>query len=209
MKVLLLGATGATGRQLVDQLRAAGHAVTALVRDPATAELAGATVVKGRATDAAEVAASVAGQDAVVSALGPRDKRDPVCVDTARAVIAAMQQHGVKRLVWLSAGGVGDSAPQIVKASFVFGRIIMPLLMKHPYAHHAQAEALIRASDLDWTVVRPVQLVDKPTGGAITVVPIGGAKIGGLKISRHDVAAWMAAELTSRAQVGTMPVLHA
>src|ERR1700677_5137897 len=167
MKVLILGGTGATGRHLCEQAAAAGHAVTALVRDSAAAKLScpGVTIRQGQPTSEADVTAAVAGNDAVLSALGPRQGSDPVCVGAAQAVIAAMKKQGVKRLLWLSAGGAGDSAPQIIRASFVFRRIIMPVSPRKPYANHTRAEELIHASGLDFTVVRPVQLVDGPTNG--------------------------------------------
>jgi len=111
--------------------------------------------------------------------------------------------------VWLSAGGVGDSKAQIIDASFVFGRIIMPLLLRAPYANHARAEEILRASGLDWTVLRPLQLVDTPTGKTASATPIGDAKVGGLKIARQDVAAYMLREVVARAHVGQMPLLHA
>ena len=212
MKLLILGGTGGTGRQLVEQALAAGHDVTALVRDPTTAGLAAhakLTLVKGRATDAGEIAAAVAGHDAVLSALGPRKNMDPISAEAAKATVEAMKRQGVKRLVWLSAGGVGDSAPQLVRESFVFGKIIMPLFLKHPYANHAIAEDIVRGSGLDYTIVRPVQLVDKKTAGTLTAVPIGDAKVHGLKISRHDVAAWMLGEVTANKFVGAAPILHA
>ena len=209
MKLLILGATGATGRLLTEQALAAGHEVTALVREPDRANLpSGVKVVKGRATDAGDVAGVMAGQNAVLSALGPRAKADEVCPAAARAVVDAMKQHGVQRVVWLSASGVGDSAPQIRRASFVFGRIIMPLFLKLPYANHARAEETLRASGLDWTVLRPVQLVDKPTGAAPEALPIGDGAIPRLKIARRDVAAFMLGELAARAHVGAMPILY-
>jgi nucleoside-diphosphate-sugar epimerase len=130
-----------------------------------------------------------------------------VCVGAAQAVIAAMKKQGVKRLIWLSAGGVGDSAPQIIRASFVFGRIVMPLFLRKPYANHARAEELIRLSGLDFTVVRPVQLVDGPNGKAVAV-PIGAETLGSLKVARSAVAAFMVEELAARKFVGQMPLLH-
>ena len=209
MKVLILGGTGATGRHLCEKAAAAGHTVTALVRDSAAAKLSfpGVTIRQGQATSEADVTA-VAGNEAVLSALGPRQGSDPVCVDAAQAVIAAMKTHGVKRLIWLSAGGVGDSAPQIIRASFVFGRIIMPLFLRKPYANHARAEELIRPSGLDFTVVRPVQLVDGPTNGKAVAVPIGAETLGSLKVARSAVAAFMVEELAARKFVGQMPLLH-
>ena len=211
MKVLILGGTGATGRHLCEKAAAAGHAVTALVRDSATAKLSfpGVTIRQGQPTSEADVTAAVAGNDAVLSALGPRQGSDPVCVGAAKAVIAAMKKQGVKRLIWLSAGGVGDSAPQIIRASFVFGRIIMPLFLRKPYANHARAEELLRSSGLDFTVVRPVQLVDGPTNGrAAVAVPIGAETLGSLKVARSAVAAFMVEELAARKFVGQMPLLH-
>lgn len=210
MKVLILGGTGATGRHLCEKAAAVGHAVTALVRDSAVAKLSfpGVTVRQGQPTSEVDVTAAVAGKDAVLSALGPRQGSDPVCVGAAQAVIAAMKKQGVKRLIWLSAGGVGDSAPQIIRASFVFGRIIMPLFLRKPYANHARAEELIRPSGLDFTVVRPVQLVDGPTNGKAVAVPIGAETLGSLKVARSAVAAFMVEELAARKFVGQMPLLH-
>jgi uncharacterized protein YbjT (DUF2867 family) len=210
MKVLILGGTGATGRHLCEKAAAAGHAVTALVRDSAAAKLSfpGVAIRQGQPTSEADVTAVMAGNDAVLSALGPRQGRDPVCVDAAQAVIAAMKKQGVKRLIWLSAGGVGDSAPQIIRASFVFGRIIMPLFLRGPYANHARAEELIRSSGLDFTVIRPVQLVDGPTDGKAVAVPIGAETLGSLKVARSAVAAFMVEELAARKFVGQMPLLH-
>lgn len=209
MKLLILGATGGTGRLLVEQALAAGHEVTALVRDPDKASLGDKVeLVKGRATEAGAVAGVAAGKDAVLSTLGPRTGKDPVCADAARAVVDAMKQHGVKRVVWLSASGVGDSAPQLRRASFVFGRIIMPLFLKHPYANHARAEETLRASGLDWTILRPVQLVDRPTGAKPAALPIGDAIPPRLKIARADVAAFMLDEVAARGHVGAMPILY-
>jgi hypothetical protein len=140
--------------------------------------------------------------------LGPRANKDPVCAEAAEAIVAAMKKHGVKRLVWLSAGGVGDSAEQLIKASFVFGRIIMPLFLRAPYANHARGEETLRASGLEWTVVRPTQLVDVPTGKPVSAF-LPGAKVEGLKISRQDLAKYMLEEVTARAYVQQMPVLSA
>ena len=210
MKLSILGATGATGRHLLEGALAEGHDVTALVRDPAslTTKHEKLTVVKGRATVAEELEPAVAGQDAVVSALGPRSPKDPVCAEVARVLVPAMKKHGVTRLVWMSASGVGDSSVGVTKASFLFGRIIMPLFLKRPYANHLAAEEILRASDLDWTIVRPLQLTDAPTGKPVAF----GApdeKPAGLKIAREDVASFMLAELGARAHVKKTPTLWA
>jgi putative NADH-flavin reductase len=211
MKLLILGSTGATGNHLLELALAGGHEVTALVRDPKKlATKPSLTVLGGRATVASDVEPAARGQDAVVSALGPRETADPVCAEAAEAVVTAMKKAGVDRVVWLSAGGVGDSKPQIVAASFVFGRIIMPLFLKKPYANHLKAEETLRASGLSWTVVRPLQLVDAPTGNATAAVPVDGTtKVSGLKISRRDVAAFMLRAAVEGLHVREMPLLHA
>jgi hypothetical protein len=95
-----------------------------------------------------------------------------------------------------------------IRASFVFGRIVMPLFLRKPYANHARAEELIRPSGLDFTVVRPVQLVDGPTNGKAVAVPIGAETLGSFKVARSAVAAFMVEELAARKFVGQMPLLH-
>jgi putative NADH-flavin reductase len=210
MKLFVLGGTGATGKLFVERALEKGHHVTALVRDPAsvTKKHDNLTLVKGRATVGAELEPTIAGSDAVVVLLGPRDSKDPVCAEVATLLVPAMKKHGVKRLVWLSAGGVGESAVGITKGSWFFGKILMPLFLKHPYANHLIAEGTIRASDLDWTIVRPVQLVDASTGR-----PIGTCgpdeKPGALKISRDDVAKFFLDESEARAHVRKTPTLFA
>ncbi len=210
MKILILGATGATGRHLLEKALAAGHEVTALVRDPKklTVTHPKLRVASGQVTNRDDVAEAVRGQDAVLSTLGPRESKDPICATAAPVVAAAMKQEGVKRIIWLSASGVGDSKPTLVAASFVFGHIIMPLFLKTPYANHGRAEEVLRATDLEWTVLRPVQLVDKPTGKPAVATP-PDQKPAGLKIAREDVAAFMLVELEKNAHVHKMPLLHA
>ena len=210
MKLLILGATGATGRHLVDQALAAGHEVTVLVRDAAgvTTRHPKLTVVAGRATVEADVDPVVRGQDAVLSTLGPRSKSDTVCPEAAQALVTAMKAHGVKRVIWLSASGVGDSRQAINDASFVFGKIIIPLLLSRPYANHAAAEEILRASGLDWTVLRPMQLIDVPTGKSPAAVS-KDTKPPGLKVARQDVAAFMLRELAEGTWIGQMPLVYA
>ena len=108
----------------------------------------------------------------------------------------------------MSASGVGSSKAQVLKSSFVFGRIIMPLFLKHQYADAAVAEATIEASDLAWTVVRPVELVDKPATNNVGA-SVDGEKLTRLSIPRSDVAAFVLAQLSSPAFVQKMPVIYA
>jgi putative NADH-flavin reductase len=207
MKLLVLGATGPTGRLLVQQAADAGHAVTVLVRDPARATGLAATVVVGDATVADDVRGALRGQDAVLSTLGPRNATDAVRSRAAAVLVAAMRESGVRRLVWISASGVADSRPQAVASSFVFGRVILPLFLRRQYADAALAEQTIIASDLEWVVVRPVQLVEhRPRAAAIP--DVAGGKLPVLKVARADVASFMLEQLTHDAWVGKLPVLH-
>lgn len=210
MKVLVLGATGATGRHLLDQALAKGHEVTVLVRESAKVSMTHPrlTVVRGKADAAADLERTTSGQDAVLSALGPRRGSDPIVARVAELLVPVMQAARVKRLIWLSAAGVGDSEKQLVSASFVFGRIILPLFLRKPYANHDRAETILRASPLDWTIVRPVELVDRATGRSVTASALTD-RIDGLKIARQDVAAFMLGELETGAQLKRAPVIHA
>ena len=209
MKLAILGATGATGKLLVDQALAAGHTVTAVARNPAdlTTKHAALMVVKAEATQQADMERVLAGHDAVLSALGSRTlKKNTVRSDAARAVVGAMQKLGLKRLVWLSAAGVGDSADQARRSNFVFGRIIMPLVLSKVYADAAIADRHVIDSGLDAVVVRPVGLNDKGHAPRIDVVPLA-EKIPRSYISRADVAKFMLEQASSDAYLRQQPVI--
>lgn len=209
MKLTVLGATGGTGKEFVEQALAEGHEVTVLVRNAAKVSWQNPKlkVVVGDATKVSDVEKALRGTDAVVGALGPRQRADPICAKAAEATVAAMKSAGVSRVVWTSASGVGDSAGPVIRASFIFGRIIMPLFLRVPYANHLKAEETLRASGLEWTVLRPLQLVDKPTGAA-PVANDGSTPLKGLKIARSDLAKFILAELKAPAHIRQMPMLH-
>ncbi|MFJ9740338.1 NAD(P)-dependent oxidoreductase [Streptomyces sp. NPDC101166] len=190
MKLLVLGATGPTGRHLIDLALRAGDQVTALVRDPAgLGEPAGqVTVLTGDATSRHDVSAALAGQDAVVSALGRGTSvvADDLFARASAALIAAAQETGVSRAVWLSSFGVGHtlawaSVPQ---------KAIYRTLLRSIYANKEIADDAIRASGLDWTVVYPTRLTHGPARGTYRAddrLPMKGNPT----ISRADVAAFM------------------
>src|SRR5688572_18093218 len=108
MKIVVFGASGQTGRLLVEQALAAGHEVTALVRDPSKLAVRHERlrVLQGDVQDAGAVAGAVAGQDAVLSALGPAGPAFTSMTLGARHILAAIEQHGVRRLVTLTGAGV-------------------------------------------------------------------------------------------------------
>ena len=169
MKVLVLGATGGTGRLIVRDAVAKGQSVVALVRSKTSADLPDARMIEGDARDEAGLARAMDGCDAVVSALGTGmgfRKVDLLTVAT-RALVTAMTRNGVRRLVCVSALGVGDSRGH---GGFVFDRLFQPLLLSQAYKDKERQEAAIRASALDWIIVRPAMLTDDEAHGSVRAV---------------------------------------
>lgn len=158
MKFLVLGATGRTGVPFVKKALDQGHQVTALVRRADASVDPRAQIVSGDVTDAAVIAATAHGHDAVISTLGAKSVRETptLITDMVRAVIASAKTSGVDRFIIVSAFGVGAS---LAKASFLAGLIFRTALRKK-YADKAASEVLLRASDLKWTLEYPGMLND-------------------------------------------------
>lgn len=194
MKLLILGASGPTGGHLVAQALEQGHEVTALVRDPGKFAVGHPRlkVALGNAEDAAAVAEAVRGQSAVLSTLGRRKslKSKNLIANSMRCIIAAMERHGVRRLIVMSAFGVGESRRH---APFL-PRVMYRLMLRDIFADKLAGERLMRASRLEWTIVYPVLLTDGPRTGDYRVGE--SLDLCGLpKISRADVAEFMLKEL--------------
>jgi putative NADH-flavin reductase len=208
MNVLVFGATGPLGRRVVDRLLAAGHHVTIFVRSPGRlAARAGLREVTGDVLDASAVAAAVPGHDAVISALG-HSRPSPAGPDLhpgASHIIEAMQAAGVTRLIWISSHGVGDSRGH---SGFVFERIFVPLRLRAEFADKERQEALVTASDLDWTIVRPARLTNGPATGRVRAQPRLRISIRD-SVSRADVAEFVLAELERGDQLLSAPTLAA
>src|SRR5213082_3586408 len=184
MKLLLLGATGGTGRQLLSQALEAGHEMTALIRSPERLNAQEHLLV--RAGDAA-----VPGQEAVLSALGVRSPLgDDLITPSLRALVPAMQKHGVRRLIWLSALGVGQTrvqAPGMLRIPF-------STILRRIGRDKAAGEEYLRSTDLDWTLVYPPALTNGPRTCSYRsgeTVDVNGLP----RISRADVAEFMLAQL--------------
>jgi putative NADH-flavin reductase len=202
MKVLVVGATGATGIELVQQAAAAGHEVTALARDPAKVpERSGVRAVQGDVLEPATLVPAVAGQDAVLNVIGAR-KDSPADIRTVgmRHLVAAMKEQGVGRLVAISSFGAGDSHGQ---GGFMYSKVIAPLFLKKIIADQDGSEEVVKASGLEWTIVRPTRLTDGPGTGKWDVIATGGGM--GAKIARADVAAFMLQALGDATYVGKAP----
>ncbi|MFG1643429.1 NAD(P)-dependent oxidoreductase [Amycolatopsis sp. NPDC049252] len=191
MKYLILGATGATGSLLTDTALNAGHEVIALVRNPQKMpERPGLHVIAGDARDARALTDATGKADALVSALGVGRTRSPgnLILDTARAVIFAAGQTGLRRVVFQSAFGVGASYP---KSSILMrlGYHLAPAVFRDK----AAGEQLLTATGLDWTLAYPGMLTNGPRTGKVTATDLATlTRLPGLpRISRADVAAFL------------------
>ena len=187
-KILVLGATGATGRLIVSQAVARGYDVTVLVRSAEKAsDITGAKLIVGDARDETVLREALKGRDAVVSALGTPASpfREVTLLSTAtRALVSAMKAEQVSRLVCITGMGAGDSAG---RGGFLFDNLIFPLLLRKVYADKDRQEAVVRDSGLDWILVRPSVLNNKPSRDTIRALTNLSGFHGGT-ISRDDVA---------------------
>jgi uncharacterized protein YbjT (DUF2867 family) len=206
-KILVLGGTGGTGRLIVAQALARGHEVTALVRSAEKARhLAGAKLVVGDARDEAALREALKGQDAVVSALGPPASpfREVTLLSTAtRALVRAMEAERVARLVCITGIGAGDSRGH---GGFLFDNVILPLILRTVYDDKNRQEAIIRDSALDWVLVRPAVLNDKPARGAIRALSDLADFHGGV-IAREDVARFVLDQLRDDTWLRRSPLI--
>ena len=207
MKLLVIGATRGIGLCLVEHALEEGHDVTALVRKPDRHDRAsrGLTVIKGDILDANSVAEALEGQDAVCTAIGIGPTRKPVTVfsEGIRIVIAAMQATGTRQLACITGIGAGDSKHH---GGFFYDRILNPLLLKTIYADKDREEAVVRASEVEWVIVRPGFLTNGPLTGQYRVITdLTGVTAG--KISRRDVAHFVLRELAEKKYVKQTPLL--
>ena len=206
-KILVVGATGGTGRLVVSQALARGHEVTALVRSPEKArDLKGAKLIVGDVRDEKVLRDALKGQDAVISALGTPASpfREVRLLSTAtRALVSAMKAEHVSRLVCITGMGAGDSAGH---GGFLFDSLIFPLLLKKVYADKNRQEAAVRDSGLDWVLVRPAVLNDKPGRGSVRALTDLSDFHGG-SISRQDVATFVLDQLHVDAWLHRAPLI--
>jgi putative NADH-flavin reductase len=206
MRILVFGASGQAGNELVRQAVEHGHSVSAFVRTPTKREFASSvSIFQGDVADAEMVKAAVRGHDAVVSALGVTTplKHDPAVIAGVQHIVRAMEEHDVRRLIYLSFVGVRESRSAV---GFVL-RYIAPIPLRHEIADHEAKEAVIRNSGLDWTIVRAPKLTNGPrtekyrSGDDIkTLTPVP-------MMSRADVAHFIIRELEDSQYVRRSPRL--
>jgi putative NADH-flavin reductase len=198
MRLTVFGASGKTGRRLVEQALDAGHAVTAVVRDPTRLPIRHPRlqVVTADVLDPAAIAPTVAGADAVVSALGPHPPRNRSSIMSAgtASILAAMRTTGTSRLVVVSAAPVASDDHGTTLAYRLLGGPLLRALLGGLYADMAAMEDTIKRSGVDWTILRPPWLSDRPRTGSWRQAKDGNLR-GGARISRADLAAALLASL--------------
>ena len=204
MHIAIFGATGVTGRYLVEQALDQGYDVTAFARNPAgvTTRHVRLSIVRGDVFDPATVQEAVANQEAVLCTIGGHDRlrvalsghprSSGLCTIGTRNILDAMKTFGVSRLICLSAWGIGDSKSRV---PIIFRNVIFPLLMKEEYEDKEAQEQLIQQSNLDWTIVRPSRLTNGPRTGNYRMQS-SLAFSSQSSISRADVADGMLRQLT-------------
>lgn len=192
MKLTVFGATGGVGSEVVKQALAAGHHVTAVVRDPAKLaveknERLEVAVVK--LSEHGALTEAVAGRDVVISALGSRDRNPTTVVtDGARAALAALRSAGGKRLLLVSASGAFVDGDAFFTRNFV--KPLLGRFLRNAFEDMIAAERIVNASDLDWTIVRPPRLLNGPHTGVIAARTDGNVR-GSYTINRADVADYL------------------
>src|SRR6195256_1118392 len=206
LRVVIVGATGGTGRQLVQQALAQGHQVTAFVRNPARlpVEHANLRIVTGDVLDYASVETAMRGQSAVLCALGHKRFFYPNKIQSngMRNILGAMKACDVPRLICESALGIGNSVGRLGLPHTFF---ILPLILPFYMWDKLRQEQLVVASDRDWIIVRPGMLTNGPARGSYRHGPDAGSYLWPVAISRADVANFMLKQLADDSYLGTAP----
>ena len=205
--ILVLGATGGTGRLIVSQAVARGYDVTVLVRSAEKASvLEGAKLIVGDARDEIALRQALKGRDAVISALGTAASpfREVTSLSSAtRTLVSAMKAEQVSRVICITGIGAGDSAGH---GGFLFDNVIFPLILRNVYADKNRQEAIVRESGLDWVLVRPSVLNDKPGRDSIRALTDLSHFHGGT-ISRENVGRFVLDQLHTDAWLHRSPLI--
>ena len=208
MRVLVIGATGGTGRELVQQALTQGHQVTAFVRNPGKLQIehANLRIAQGDVLDYATVEEAMRGQDAVLSALGHKRFMYPNKIQSEgmRNILRAMQTCDVPRLICETALGIGNSVGKLGLPHTFF---ILPLLLHFYMWDKLRQEEVIMASDRDWIIARPGVLKNGRARGNYRHGPDVGNYFWPVVIARADVADFMLKQLQDDTYLGTAPGL--
>jgi putative NADH-flavin reductase len=208
--IALFGATGKTGRIVLDKALAAGYTVRALVRDPARLETRHErlTVIPGDVLDAAAVAETVTGCEVILSLFG-HVKGSPAALQTdgTKNIVTAMHQVGAKRIVTLSGGGLRAEGVDQPKLPDRVIRMLLKIMARKVLADAEGHLKVLQESGLDWTVVRAPRLTGQPGSGTYRVGWVGVNT--STQISRHDLADFILTQVSDRQFITKMPFVSA
>jgi uncharacterized protein YbjT (DUF2867 family) len=206
MRIAVFGATGATGRLVISEALRQGHAAWAFTRRREAWLLGrpGLLPVVGELNDLEAVTRALAARDAAIVTLGHREDSPPDLLErSVERILEGMTLHRVKRLIYLSALGVGDSRDA---SGLLYGRVFRPLFYARAHRDHERAEALIRASGVDWTIVRPPRLTNGPAEGfEVNPASLGVAAY----LSRNDLSHFLVDQLRSSTHLRKSPLVAA
>jgi putative NADH-flavin reductase len=205
MNVLIIGAGGPLGREIVKAALARGHRVTAFVRRAFDIQHANLSIAIGDVMDSDSLNAPMAGQEAVICALGIPQTFKPVEIysEGTSHIVRSMVRHNTRRLICVTGIGAGESKGH---GGLVYNRIIQPFLLKTIYEDKTRQEELIRYCDRDWVVVRPAMLTNGPARGRYAMLKeVRGVQT--TTISRADVANFCVDQLVSNKFLYQFPIL--
>lgn len=211
MKVLMFGGTGLVGRPIVEKALAAGHNVTLFTRDKSHVKIShqNLRVIEGKVSDSQSVDTAIKGQDVVIQCIGiggrGNGSKTTVASDANRVITQAMEKEGVKRYIAMSVVGAGDSWPSL---PWIYRAFILPLFQKWfvPIIEDKnRMETDIRATNLDWTIVRSTTVKDAPSHGSYTA-STDGKKIS-FTITAQDLADFIVGQIEDDQYIKRAPVI--
>jgi putative NADH-flavin reductase len=210
MKIVVFGASGRMGMKVVEQALEAGHKVTAFLRTPSKIAIQhpNLTLFQGNVMDAAAVENAVAGQEVVLSVLGPTRPPEPgmnnMLETAAKNIVTAMQKYGIRRIISTTGAGVpqGEDKPKVADRLV---NAMLNVLQKNFVLDASASARVIQGSDLDWTIVRFPRVMDGAHTGRYRVAYMG--QDSGTQISRGDGADFVLKELTQKKWLKKAPVV--
>jgi len=206
MKLAIFGGSGKTGRFLLEKALQQGHDVVALARTPSkvTVQHPNLTIIQGDSQDLTTVERVVSGADAVISVLGRTNNAPEMTITiSTQNIINAMEKFTVRRLVIVAGAGVGDPKD---KPGFIDGvfKFLLGVLSKNAVTDMIQVTELVRASGLEWTIVRAPMLTDDPAKTTIREGYLGSV---GVRLSREDLAAFTLQQVADIKYLRQAPVI--